>query len=157
MERLLFDDIPYLKAAQEEHDVFSSVLRDNGVKVVYYVEEVAKAISTLELQLQLVNEFLDMSNFTSLGMREHMTEFLMRMTPAEMVTKLIAGIKKNEIPNEDVSSLLNLIHEDYPYISDPMPNLYFTRDPGACIGNGISIHNMHTREKKGISSHKVHI
>ncbi len=93
MERLLFDDIPYLKAAQEEHDVFSSVLRDNGVKVVYYVEEVAKAISTLELQLQLVNEFLDMSNFTSLGMREHMTEFLMRMTPAEMVTKLIAGIK----------------------------------------------------------------
>lgn len=148
MERLLFDDIPYLKAAQEEHDVFSSVLRDNGVKVVYYVEEVAKAISTLELQLQLVNEFLDMSNFTSLGMREHMTEFLMRMTPAEMVTKLIAGIKKNEIPNEDVSSLLNLIHEDYPYISDPMPNLYFTRDPGACIGNGISIHNMHTRERK---------
>ncbi|MGI6767372.1 MAG: arginine deiminase [Lentihominibacter sp.] len=148
MERLLFDDIPYLKAAQEEHDVFSSVLRENGVEVVYYVEEVAKAISTSSLQLQLVNEFLDMSNFTSLGMREHMTEFLMEMTPADMVAKLIAGVKKNEIPSDDVSSLMDLIHEDYPYISDPMPNLYFTRDPGACIGNGISIHNMHTQERK---------
>lgn len=148
MERLLFDDIPYLKAAQEEHDVFSSVLRENGVEVVYYVEEVAKAILTSSLQLQLVNEFLDMSNFTSLGMREHMTEFLMEMTPADMVAKLIAGVKKNEIPSDDVSSLMDLIHEDYPYISDPMPNLYFTRDPGACIGNGISIHNMHTQERK---------
>ena len=39
MERLLFDDIPYLKIAQEEHDKFAQVLRDNGVEVVYYVTE----------------------------------------------------------------------------------------------------------------------
>ena len=31
---------------------------------------------------------------------------------------------------------------------DPMPNLYFTRDPGACIGDGINIHHMHTPARR---------
>ena len=37
LHRLLFDDIPYLKVAQAEHDEFVQILRDNGVKV-YYLE-----------------------------------------------------------------------------------------------------------------------
>ena len=35
LQELLFDDIPFLKVAQEEHDAFAQVLRDNGVEVVY--------------------------------------------------------------------------------------------------------------------------
>ena len=33
LERLLFDDIPYLPVAQEEHDEFVRILKDNGVDV----------------------------------------------------------------------------------------------------------------------------
>ncbi|MDO4518274.1 MAG: arginine deiminase [Bacillota bacterium] len=147
MERLLFDDIPYLKVAQEEHDGFANILRENGVEVIYYVDETAKALKTPEIQEQLVTEFLDLSKITSAGMRENLTEYLMSFDPKTMVAKLIAGIKKNEIHSDEVRSLMDLIHDDYPYISDPMPNLYFTRDPGACVGNGINIHNMHTQER----------
>ena len=35
LERLLFDDIPFLKVAQQEHDAFAKILKDNGVEVVY--------------------------------------------------------------------------------------------------------------------------
>ena len=49
LERLLFDDIPYLKIAQEEHDRFAEVLRENGVEVIYYVDEVAKAIAGMQI------------------------------------------------------------------------------------------------------------
>ena len=35
LQELLFDDIPFLKVAQEEHDAFAQILRDNGVEVVY--------------------------------------------------------------------------------------------------------------------------
>ena len=35
LERLLFDDIPYLEVAQKEHDEFANILKDNGVEVVY--------------------------------------------------------------------------------------------------------------------------
>src|SRR6056297_615960 len=32
MDRLLFDDIPYLKVAREEHDYFANVLRESGAE-----------------------------------------------------------------------------------------------------------------------------
>ena len=44
LERLLFDDIPYLKVAQMEHDAFTNALRDEGVEVVYLVDLAAEAI-----------------------------------------------------------------------------------------------------------------
>ena len=33
LDRLLFDDIPYLEVAQQEHDRFAQVLRENGSEV----------------------------------------------------------------------------------------------------------------------------
>ena len=32
LERLLFDDIPFLRVAQDEHDAFAQVLREEGVE-----------------------------------------------------------------------------------------------------------------------------
>ncbi len=148
IERLLFDDIPYLKIAQEEHDIFAQTLRDNGVEVVYYVEEAAKAMANPEIQIQFVNEFLNLSKINSKGLRSAMTSYLLEMSPAEMVTKVIAGIKREEVKTKDATSLMDLVDDDYPFVSDPMPNLYFTRDPGACVGEGINIHHMHTDARR---------
>ncbi len=148
IERLLFDDIPYLKVAQEEHDKFAQVLRENDVEVVYYVEEAAKAMANPEVQIQFVNEFLNLSKINSKGLRSAMTSYLLDMAPAEMVSKVIAGIKREEVKTKDATSLMDLVNDDYPFVSDPMPNLYFTRDPGACVGEGINIHHMHTDARR---------
>lgn len=148
MERLLFDDIPYLRVAQEEHDVFANILRDNGAEVIYYVDECAKALKSQEIKKKFINEFLDMSMITAKGMRDNLVGYLMALEPAALVDKLICGIRRDEVPSNGISSLMNLVHDDYPYLSDPMLNLYFTRDPGACVGNGINVHNMHTQERK---------
>ena len=43
--RLLFDDIPFLKVAQQEHDAFAQILRDNGVEVVYLEDLAAETIN----------------------------------------------------------------------------------------------------------------
>ena len=148
LERLLFDDIPYLKVAQQEHDAFAQVLRDNGVEVIYYVDEVAKAIADPALQIQLVNDFLNISKIHSKGLRATLTSYLLAMPPKEMFAKLIAGIRRSEVATDKPSSLMDLVEDDYPFVSDPMPNLYFTRDPGACVGEGINIHRMHTPARK---------
>ena len=148
IERLLFDDIPYLKIAQEEHDKFANTLRDNGVEVVYYVEEAGKAMSDPAIQIQFVKDFLNLSKINSKGLRLAMTQFLLEMPPEEMVRKVIAGIKREEVATKDATSLMDLVRDDYPFVSDPMPNLYFTRDPGACVGEGINIHHMHTDARR---------
>ena len=43
LDRLLFDDIPYLPVAQKEHDEFAKVLRENGVEVVYLEDQIGRA------------------------------------------------------------------------------------------------------------------
>ncbi|MBR5740301.1 MAG: arginine deiminase [Firmicutes bacterium] len=148
IQRLLFDDIPYLKIAQEEHDKFAQTLRDNGVEVVYYVQEAAKALSEPSVQIEFVNEFLKLSKINSKGLNSAMSSFLLEMSPEEMITKVIAGIKRDEVKTKDTTSLMDLVQDDYPFVSDPMPNLYFTRDPGACVGEGINIHHMHTDARR---------
>ena len=55
LNELLFDDIPYLKIAQEEHDAFAKILRDNGVEVVY-LEDLMTEV--LEQNPKLVEPFL---------------------------------------------------------------------------------------------------
>ena len=149
MERLLFDDIPFLKIAQEEHDIFTKILEDNGVEVIFYVDETAKALADAKIRTQFINEFLDLSDVKAAGIRESIIEFLMSMEPDKMVAKLIAGVKKTDLRHhEEVTSLYDIIENDYPFVSDPMPNLYFTRDPGACVGNGLNLHHMSTPARR---------
>ena len=140
--RLLFDDIPYLKVAEQEHDRFAQVLRDNGVEVIYYVDETAKAIRDPEVKKAFLNDILDESDLNSEGIREAIYDYLIRMPEREMVAKIIAGVRKTDIPNVESKTLADLISSSYPFYMDPMPNLYFTRDPGACVGNGLNVHHM---------------
>ena len=67
LNRMLIDDIPYLKIAQKEHDYFAKTLQKQGIHVVYL---------------------------------------------------------------------------------DPMPNVYFTRDQQAAIGNGMTINRMTFRARR---------
>jgi len=53
-ERLLFDDIPYLKVAQDEHDKFADLLREQGVDVIYYVEKLLKLLRTNQCKMNLL-------------------------------------------------------------------------------------------------------
>ncbi len=146
-ERLLFDDIPYLKVAQQEHDRFAQLLRDNGVEVVYYLDETAKALEKPGVKSKFIKEFLDASHIYSQGVYEELSEYLENMSAYDVVSKAIAGIKKGEIADIKHKSLADYISVSYPYYTDPMPNLYFTRDPGACIGSGINIHHMSTQAR----------
>jgi len=146
--RLLFDDIPYLKVAQEEHDRFAQVLRENGVEVVYYVDETAKAIADPEIKKEFLNKILDESDLFSEGVRESIYDYLIAMPAKQMVEKIIAGVKKTDIPKVETKSLADFITSAYPFYMDPMPNLYFTRDPGACVGNGLNVHHMSTATRR---------
>ena len=148
MERLLFDDVPFLKVAQEEHDAFANVLRNNGVEVLYYERETAKALRNRAIREEFINEMMELSFIESEGMKHAIHNFLMKLTPEKMVEEIIAGIKREELGDIKTDSLSDLAQNEYPFIMDPMPNLYFTRDPGACIGNGINIHHMHTPARR---------
>ncbi len=146
--RLLFDDIPYLKVAQQEHDRFADILKKNGIEVVYYVDEVAKALENPGIKDRFIREMLDQTRFTSRGVREAVYAYLIVLKPQQLVEKVIAGIRKTDLTDYKPKTLAEKIDEAYPFYMDPMPNMYFTRDQGACVGNGISIHHMSTATRR---------
>ena len=147
-ERLLFDDIPYLKVAQQEHDQFAQILKDNDVEVCYYEVEAAKALVDEKIKYNFVREFVELSDIHSEGRREAIAEYLLSKDPDALVEACIAGIFTDEIRHISTNSLVDIVEDDEPIVSDPMPNLYFTRDPGACVGNGINIHHMSTPARR---------
>lgn len=157
LERLLFDDIPFLRDAQKEHDEFAGILKENGVEVVYLEDLMAE---TLKLNPEIKNKFLKQFIYEA-GIRTPryknvVYDFLNNIKdPKELVLKTMEGININELDlddGNDEDSLVDLVTEDSKFIADPMPNLYFTRDPFASIGDGVSLNRMYsvTRNRETI-------
>ena len=147
LERLLFDDIPYLKVAQAEHDAFANCLRDNGADVVYLKDLVTETIQEPEIRKELVDQFLDEAGIDKHRIREILCDYFSGMADSDLVDTMMAGVRKSDVRGFETGKLsdyLSFRSDDYPFLIDPMPNLYFTRDPFATIGTGVSLHRMHT-------------
>ena len=145
---LLFDDIPYLEQAQAEHDAFAQVLRDNGVEVLYLDQLAAESLWSDELRERFVDDMLKASKLGSHRAFEALRHYLLAMPNLDMVRKIMAGVRKDEVilPPEHQDQLHDMICDrsyQYPFYLSPMPNLYFTRDPAASIGNGLTVNKMH--------------
>ncbi len=146
LERLLFDDIPYLKEAQKEHDAFADCLRSQGVEVVYLTDLVTESLTDGDVRRELLRQFLDEADIQDSRTREAVEEYLSAMPDQEMVAAMMAGVRKSQLRTGSarLGDYLSAAGDDYPFAVDPMPNLYFTRDPFATIGTGVSLHKMHT-------------
>ena len=153
LDDLLFDDIPWLPLAKKEHQAFAKTFKDAGVKVVYLTDLMSEVLDlSNDIKNEFVEQFIKEAHIRSNTLREVATEYLKNFKDnKELVLKTIAGIKKSELPNYQVKSLADHV-DDYPFVTDPMPNLYFTRDPFASIGNGVSLNKMYsvTRSRETI-------
>ncbi|WP_373710659.1 arginine deiminase [Jeotgalibaca porci] len=148
LDRLLFDDIPFLEAAQKEHDEFAKILEDNGVEVLYLERLVTEAIDAAGVKEQFVEEWLSETGLSKGATYDAIREDLLKYDDTfEMVLKTMEGYTKTEVEVSDSVSLADSITGDYPFLVDPMPNLYFTRDPFATIGNGVSINHMYAETR----------
>lgn len=150
LDRLLFDDIPYLEAAQREHDLFAQCLRDNGVEVLYLTDLVAEAISEKGVRNMLVEQYLQEAGLECNRLRDALRSYFEPMSNHQLVETMMAGIRRSSLKTTEkthLSDFIKIQSEDYPFVADPMPNLYFTRDPFAVIGHGVSIHKMHTETR----------
>ena len=147
LERLLFDDIPYLKVAQAEHDAFAQCLRDNGAEVVYLRDLVEETLAEPDVRRELTEQFLDEAGLENHRIREILQNYFAEMDNGALVDTMMAGVRKSDIRGFETGKLadyLSFRSDEYPFLIDPMPNLYFTRDPFATIGTGVSLHRMHT-------------
>lgn len=161
LERLLFDDIPYLKIAQQEHDAFANALRAEGVEVVYLVDLAAEALEAggRGVRRKFLEQFIDEAGVTSPKLKKHCFDFLNGIKDTrEMIRKSIAGIDISELKKVGSVSGFYATREVGKMIIDPIPNLYFQRDPMATVGHGATLHKMWsvTRTRESIFAEYVY-
>ena len=155
LEELLFDDIPFLKVAQEEHDAFAQALRDNGVEVFYLEDLMAEVLeANPELREQFLKQWIEEAGIRTDRYQKIIFDYMQENYPdaKDFVLKTMEGINLTELHTDKSNSLVDLVSESSKMVVAPMPNLYFTRDPFAMIGNGVSINRMYsvTRNRETI-------
>lgn len=155
--RLLFDDIPFLPEAQKEHDEFAHILKENGVEVLYLEDLMTEVLElSEEIEDKFIKQFIFEAGIKTPKYKNLVFDYLKSFTnKKELVLKTMEGIKILEInraKREVEKSLVDLVSEESDFLADPMPNLYFTRDPFASAGNGIILNKMYsvTRSRETI-------
>lgn len=155
LEELLFDDIPFLQVAQQEHDAFADILRQQGVEVLYLEDLMAEVLDNdPDLREQFLRQYIYEGGIRTERYQNILYDYINENWPDNkaMVEKTMAGTNLQELTTDKSNSLVDLVSDATKLVLAPMPNLYFTRDPFATIGNGVSINRMYsvTRNRETI-------
>jgi arginine deiminase len=97
------------------------------------------------LKSRFITDFLKEAGIKNPNHFEYVKDYFESFSDTlKMVDKMMAGIRREELDLQVGGSLVDRIEMTYPFVVDPMPNLYFTRDPFSTIGNGIALNQMRT-------------
>ena len=125
LEELLFDDIAFLKVAQEEHDAFADILRREGVEVVYLEDLMAETLKANKgLRKQFLEQFIKEAGVEIEKYQKLLFDFYNAIEDdKELVLKTMAGVNINELKITKDNSLVDYMNnEDSKMIVNPMPN-----------------------------------
>ncbi len=135
-DRLLFDGIPWVARAQEEHDAFAEVLRARGVEVLYLTELLTETLEQANARNHAITTALSGLHLGD-TMRTYLAGALGDASPAELTAYLTAGIRNDEVRGGHglVTSLL----DQHDFLVDPLPNLLFTRDSSVWVRDRVAV------------------
>lgn len=150
MEELLFSAILDWKRAGREHDEFTRILRENGVEVVYLEDLLVETWRAMkkEDKLAFLHKFIDESDVKDPLIKLKIFNFLSKRSVRGMFEAMIKGITKFDLGISLARDVL---------VTQPMPNLYFTRDNFSSVGDGVILSQMKykTRQRETIFSRLI--
>ncbi len=158
LEEMLFDDIPWLKQIQIEHDEFADVLRNNNCEVMYYSDLLSDILVDKDIKSEVINDVISFSHIQNENLVSEIVDHLSSKDNKELSEIIISGLAISDLPGKaGRSRLSDYINEAFPFYISPLINLYFTRDPGAVIGSAMAISSMKTEARRRESLVLYHI
>jgi arginine deiminase len=134
-DQLLFDGLPWVDRAQEEHDRFAELLRSRGVEVLLLSDLLTEALNSGAARMQGVAAAVDARRLGA-PLAQELSAYLRGLDPVRLAHVLMAGMTFNELPSDtrtDVSLVIRM-HHGADFVIEPLPNLVFTRDSSIWIG-----------------------
>ena len=138
-DRLLFDALPWVTRAQEEHDAFAQLLRSRGVEVLLLGDLVTEALASGAARMHGISAAVDARRLGT-PLAQELSVYLRSLDPSALARVLMAGMTFAELPLDDFEpSLVRRMHPRGDFVIDPLPNLLFTRDSSFWIGQRVVI------------------
>ncbi|GAB2644419.1 arginine deiminase [Nocardia goodfellowii] len=139
-DQLLFDGIPWVERAQQEHDTFAGVLRDRGVEVLLLADLLAETLAVSgAARIQGISSAVDARKLGH-QLADELAAYLRGVPAGELADLLMAGMTFDELPfGPDAASLVRRMHHGGDFVITPLPNLLFTRDSSFWVGPRVAI------------------
>ena len=141
LERMLAEDTPDVRRAGEEHDVFANILRGNGVDVVYIEDMFRDVVKDEAIRNAFIDDFVELG-VPGVSLKAAVREYLRTVPYDKLFDAVAKGITRKDLDIVEHKPIQYYVKEDYPFLTDPLPNLYFTRDISFSLGTGIAISAM---------------
>ena len=139
-DALLFDGLPWVSRAQQEHDAFAELLRSRGIEVMLLAQLLTEALSSGAARMHGIAAAVDARRLGH-PLAQELSEYLRSLDAEALARVLTAGMTFTELPFSEsaVGSLVRLMHHGTDFVIDPLPNLLFTRDSSFWIGPRVAI------------------
>jgi arginine deiminase len=134
-DQLLFDGVPWVARAQEEHDAFAQALTDRGVEVLRLDTLLAEVLSFPSARAELIGAAVDDPRLGATLQRDA-TRHLAWLSPEDLASALIAGVAHDELRGHGLAYQLM---DRGDFVVPPLPNLLFTRDSSVWIGDEVAV------------------
>ncbi len=136
-DSLLFDAIPWVGRAQEEHDAFAAALRERDVEVLYLGELLAETLAVAEARTELTEGVLADRRLGD-TLRDSVGRYLADQDPQRLAEVLMAGLAHEEL-KPGPGGLVYEMMDRHDFVIDPLPNLLFTRDSSVWVRDRVAV------------------
>lgn len=135
-DQLLFDGIPWLGRAQEEHDAFAQALRDHDVEVLYLTELLTQTLADDAARDEIIASTLT-GLFVGPSLQADIERLLLGVDPEKLAEILMAGLRNDEV--RLAGSVANHLMQPEDFLINPLPNLLFTRDSSVWLRDRVAV------------------
>ena len=108
MDRLLFDDIPYLEVARQEHDAFAEIFRNAGVEVLYVEDLTAEILSDPAVKASFIDDFIAEADIRT----PELERIVSRGAPVYGINTGFGKLAQTRIAIEPGNSFLDLLGDN---------------------------------------------
>ena len=138
---LLFDDVLWVQEAQKDHYDFVLKMRERGTEVLDLHEMLAETMQDKEARDWVLDRRIT-DNDVGLGVRSAIRPWLDEMAAAKLAEHLIGGIALLDLPKSELSTMMIEAFGDTDFVTPPVPNTLFQRDPSCWIYQGVTCNPM---------------
>ena len=135
-DQLLFDGIPWLGRAQDEHDAFAQTLRDHDVEVLYLAQLLVETLAIDVAREEIIASTLA-ELFVGPSLQQHIDDHLRGAHPEQLAELLMAGLRNDEVSLQ--RSVAHRLRQPEDFLIDPLPNLLFTRDSSVWLRDRVAV------------------